>query len=149
LFHEPRYALLPSSNPLAEAPRLRLSDLVGEPFASAPGACATWRSFWGAAEGRTGPFRVGVEVTTVNETLFAVAYHGIAVTFPSSAVRRYPLPGLKAVPLVDAEPGETAVAARAGESRPAVLAFRQIAREVARQHIGCVPDAVLAGDPPG
>ncbi len=146
LFHEPRYALLPSASALAAAPSLRLSDLVREPHASAPGASAAWRAFWGAADGRTGPRRPGVEITTVSETLFSVAYHGIAVTFPASAVRRYPLPGVTAVPLVDAEPGETAVAARAGDDRPEVVAFKQIAREVARHHIGCVPHAILVGE---
>jgi DNA-binding transcriptional LysR family regulator len=143
LFEEPRVAMVRSDHPLAPARTARVADLLDEPFAlAAPGAPDAWRSFWSVDADRGAPSRAGAEVRSVSEALLAVAHLGAVDTFPASAARRFPYPGVTPVPLEDASSAAVGVATRVGETDPAVRAFGAVARRVAAEHLDRVPLAV-------
>ncbi len=149
LFAEPRFAALPAGHPLASRDELSVNDLAGEPFVSASGS-PPWSGFWRCAAEGVAPGKTGASVDSVAESLAAIGFLGAVDTFPASAARRYPHPGVAYVPLRDGGYAAVAVAHRRGDGRELVTAFRELAERVAREHLDAVPLAVLPEDaPPG
>jgi DNA-binding transcriptional LysR family regulator len=143
LFAEPRYAALPAQHELSEAESLAVGDLIDEPFAAAARlAPRSWTSFWRCDDVRGGPGRTGAEVSSIAESLFAVAYLQTVDTFPSAATRLFPHPDVVYVPLRDGPYAAVAVAHRAGDRRPVVEAFCGVAQQVTSEHLAVLPDAM-------
>lgn len=143
LFSEPRVAGVPVHDELADAPSLSIGDLLDRPFAvAASGSPEAWRSYWSCDDQRGEQSRVGGEVRSVTESLATIAYSGAVDTFPSTAAHVFSHPGVRFVPLQDADPTSLAlVSAHSSTDNDAVDLFRHVARTVVEQHLGLVPGA--------
>lgn len=144
LFHEPRAAVLPEHHPFSGRASLAVEDLLDDPVIVAPMPVA-WGAFWSCDDERGEPGRVAATVSSVAESLAAVAYLGAVDTVPASAARHFRHPGIRYVPITDARPASVAVARRRDEGRASVRAFCEAAVLVARRNLGVVPGAVLRG----
>lgn len=144
LFAEPRVAAVPAEDDLADAPALSVEDLLDRPFAvAADGAPTEWRSYWSFDAQRGGSGRVAGEVRSVQESLAAIAYSRAVDTFPSTAADMFSHPGVRYVPMTDAEPSSLAIVSAASGSQDDVLRhFRAVAAEVVATHLSLVPGAV-------
>ena len=144
LFSEPRVAAVPIEDELADAAALSVQDLLDRPFAvAAKGSPAEWRSYWSFDIQRGEGSRVGEEVRSVQESLAAIAYGKAVDTFPTTAAQMFTHPGVRYVPLTDAEPSTLALVTVAGADRDvAVQSFRAAAMDVVSEHLSLVPEAV-------
>jgi DNA-binding transcriptional LysR family regulator len=149
LFAEPRWAALPRHHPLADADAVSVGELAHEHFVICV-APQCWSSFWRCdddhGEGGSAP----VSVATVTEGLSAIATLGVVDTVPATGTRGFQHPGVAYVPMRDGAYASAGIASRAGEDRPLVRGFVDVAERVAAQHRGLVPFAVAPADaPPG
>lgn len=144
LFAEPRVAAVPVDDELADAPFLSVQDLLDRPFAvAADGAPVEWRSYWSFDTQRGESSRVGGEVRSVQESLAAIAYGKAVDTFPSTAADMFAHPGVRYVPLSDAEPSSLALVSVASARPDATIErFRAVATEIVSEHLSLVPGAI-------
>lgn len=144
LFAEPRVAAVPVEDELADAEALSVEDLLDRPFAvAARGAPSEWRSYWSFDAQRGESSRIGGEVRSVQESLAAIAYGNAVDTFPSTAAEMFTHPGVRYVPLTDAEPSSLALVSIARAAPDATVErFRAIATTVVYRHLSLVPGAV-------
>ena len=142
LFSEPRVAVVPAASRLAKARRLRVADVIDEPFrAFSEREPADLREFATLSSERGGPpGYVGVaEKGTVLETLLNISRGGIDTTRASGAHLIAPLASsVRAVPLVDAGRAGTIVSYREASSSPLAEAFVELAVEVCQKRISLV-----------
>ena len=125
LFSEPRWAVLPSSHPLAARDRICFSDLWDEPFIAAPEESGCWRDYWLAAGERQGhPVRIGFVADQPDTMLTAIANgYGIALALESAA-RYYARPGITYRPVTGVSPSRAGVAwPPANDANPVVQDF--------------------------
>jgi len=134
LLTEGRYAVLPSSHPLASRDAVRPEDLVNEPWIWVEGADPRSRAFWSLADYRGDrPLRTGTRVNSFEEAFGAVAA-GLAITCQAeTAVRAVGagFPQLRFVRLEGAPPTQVAVAWRTANETPLARAFVRTALEAA------------------
>lgn len=144
LFAEPRVAAVPIDDELADAPALSVQDLLDRPFAvAADGAPTEWRSYWSFDLQRGESSRIGGEVRSVQESLAAIAYGKAVDTFPSTAADMFSHPGVRYVPLTDAEPSSLALVSVATARRDVTVErFRAVATEIVAENLSLVPGAV-------
>lgn len=144
LFAEPRVAGVPAGDELADASVLSVSDLLDRPFAiAASGTPAAWKSYWSFDAQRGESSRVGGEVRSVPESLAAIAYGEAVDTFPSTAAQMFLHPGVRYVPLTDAEPSSLALVSITRSGRDVVVEqFRTVATQIIENHLALVPGAV-------
>lgn len=140
LFHEPRAAALPDGHPLSDEATLSVADLLDDPVIAAP-TPERWGPFWSCDEERGEPGRVAATVSSIAESLAAVAYLGAVDTVPASAARHFRYPGVRYVPLTDARPAAVAIARRRDEGGVPVRTFCEAAAVVARRSLRVVPGA--------
>lgn len=140
MFDEPRVAVVPVNHEMANAPVLRMADIIEQPFAVAgEGAPAEWAAYWSLAN--ESPCRVGAYVQSIPESLAAVAYSGAFDTYPLTATRLYTHPGVRYVPLADAPRSILAIATVAGNRSPAVRSLRRCINEIVESSLACIPEA--------
>ncbi len=144
LYCEPRVAVVPADDELAEAASLSVRDLIDKPFAvAAEGAPVDWRSYWSFDDERGEVSRVGGEVRSVPESLAAVAYRRAVDTYPATAAAMFPHPGVRFIPLSDAEPSSLAIVSAASpEGNEAAARFREVATGIVDQYLYLIPGAV-------
>ena len=138
---EPRVFVLPAGHPLARRDILELADVAGLPWvAAAPAAdgCAPlrWRDEWlvSPRPGRDAPV-IGAVARTIDEWReHVVAGRGISLC-PASSEEYNARPGLVFVPGKGVPPTSLCVAWRAGDERPAVRSFVELALSVARDGV--------------
>ena len=135
---EPRGLLVGAGHPLAGTRGGSIVDFLDEPFIAVAPPC---RDYWIAQEHRGGERpRVGGEAFTVNDVLLSVSHLGLMTTAGRSIARWFPVPGVGFADVDDLSPVVLAVAVRAGESRPIVLDFVELARETVRSLAETTPD---------
>lgn len=151
LFSEPRVAAVPVHDELADASILQVGELIDRPFAvAADGAPSGWRSYWSFDERRGEQSRVAGQVRSIPESLAAVAYRGAVDTFPLTAAKAFPHPGVRFVPLQDAEPTSLTVVSLASAAADGpVQRFREVALMVRDRNLSVVPGAVRPSDQSG
>lgn len=128
---EPRGLLVPPGHRLAGADGVSVDEILDEAVvAVAPHSPAT-RDHWLAAEhrGDVAPV-IGGEAFTLQEVVHAVGHLGLVTTGCRSVTRFHPFPEVAFVDAVDLEDEVLAVAVRRDETRPAVLDFVAIVREL-------------------
>lgn len=128
---EPRGLLVPPGHRLAGADGVSVDEILDEAVvAVAPHSPAT-RDHWLAAErrGDVAPV-IGGEAFTLQEVVHAVGHLGLVTTGCRSVTRFHPFPEVAFVDTVDLEDEVLAVAVRRDETRPAVLDFVAIVREL-------------------
>jgi DNA-binding transcriptional LysR family regulator len=142
MFCEPRVAVVPASHPLADAETLCIADLVDQKFAvAAEGAPAGWASYWSFDDLRGEPSRIAASVHSINESLATVAYAGAVDTFPGTASRMFPHPGVRYIPLMDAEQSTLCLTTVHGDRRPQLQALSGIIKTVVDSDLSLVPGA--------
>jgi DNA-binding transcriptional LysR family regulator len=111
LLTEPRWAVLPTTHPLAAHDQIPFDKLWDEPFVAAPAETGIWRDYWLAVSERQGhPVRIGFVTDQPDAFLTAIANgHGIALA-PESAARYYARPGVTYRPVTGLSPSQVAVA---------------------------------------
>jgi DNA-binding transcriptional LysR family regulator len=135
LAQEPRLVALAGSHPFAARASLAYADLAGESFIINPvmaneGVPARWI----AEQRRHGlPGRIAARSTSVQEVLALVAAGRGVCLVPSAVAERYPRTDVVFVPVSDAEPAVVSLAWRQGFIDPAVDAFIETARLLAKQ----------------
>lgn len=140
MFDEPRVAAVPINHEMADAPILRMADIVEQPFAVAgEGAPSEWAAYWSLANERPG--RIGAYVQSIPESLAAVAYGGAFDTYPLTATRLYTHPGVRYVPLADAPRSTLAIATVAGNRSPAMRSLRRCVNEIIESSLSYIPEA--------
>ena len=142
LFQEPLRAAISARGEFAGLDSVSIDDILDRPFAVAgQGTPASWSSYWSLDAERGERSRVGAAVTTLPESLAAVAYTDTIDTFPESATRVYRHPGVDFLPISDAEPSTLALVSRKGNPNPLVESLRECAITLVRQYIGIMPGA--------
>src|SRR5581483_10498328 len=115
----PRVAVVPASSELGDASFLSTDDLDGLRWLDVGGREPLLRSWMGPARDAVAPC-----VRHPAAIPAAVATTGLVSLHAAAAARYYPRPDVRFVP-VEGPPVEVAVAARSGDQRPAVTAFRR------------------------
>lgn len=141
LFLEPRVAAVSEHHHLSGRDQLHVVDLLEEPMISA--SFQPWGAFWSCDEERGKPGRPVATVSSVAESLAAVAHLDAVDTFPASAARHYRCPGVRYVPVDDARYASVAIAYCRDEQRDVVHAFARAAVRTAQLSPQLVRDAVL------
>ncbi|GAA2780246.1 LysR substrate-binding domain-containing protein [Saccharopolyspora taberi] len=142
---EQRVVVVPDSWPVAEAPGVRLADILDLPFLSMPEH--TPRSFtdylyFAAARGGEAPRRIPDTALTPHDVLTSAALGRGAGSSLASFTRYYPWPGTAFVPVVDAPWDQSVLATRTGDRRPEVRLMRSVATKLSRElgpELGLVP----------
>lgn len=143
LFAEPRYVGLAQDHALAGLEHVKSHQLVDESFVIAsPLAPEQWRGYWAFDDLRGGPGRVTASVTSVADSLNAIAYQGAVDTFPGAATRLHRAPGMVYRQITDGTYSPSTLAIRSAENRAHVEAFCRIAQQLAQTSLDVVPDAV-------
>lgn len=144
LYSDPLVAVVPVGHALAGAHHLRAEELVDEPFAiPSEGASKEWRSHWALDQFRGRGPRIGAQVASVREVLAAIAYGGVVDTATVNSGALAPHPGVRYIPIIDAEPSTLGLVARKNTSNPMVETFRLTALETVRERIHSLPGATL------
>lgn len=128
---EPRGLLVPPDHRLAGACDVSVREILHEPaVAVAPHAPAT-RDHWLAADHRDGDVPlIGGEAFTLQEVVHAVGHLGLVTVGCHSVTRFHPFPEVAFVNAVDLDDEVLGVAVRRDETRPVVLDFVAIVREL-------------------
>jgi DNA-binding transcriptional LysR family regulator len=137
LLSEPRVVALPAVHPLAVRSSLGFRDLREEVFITNPveQADGDRPPRWLTEQRRHRlPGRVAARATGVAEILTLVAAGRGICLMPATVARHYPRDDVAYVPVVDAEPAVVSLAWRGTNASPALTAFLDTARKVARPH---------------
>jgi DNA-binding transcriptional LysR family regulator len=145
---EARVFVLPAAHPLASRDVLELADVAGMPWVAAALAAdgcapARWRDEWLVSPRPGGDVPViGAEARTIDEWReHVVAGHGISLC-PASSEEYNARPGLVFVPAKDVPVTSLSVAWRAGDERPAVRGFVELALSLARDGLEAQRDGL-------
>jgi DNA-binding transcriptional LysR family regulator len=130
---EQRGIILSRSHRLAGRKSLSVADVVDETFVGLDRACdPRWRGFWSLDDARgTPPKLVTMKPSANAQERFGMiaAGHGITVASSSQgAIIERALPGVLAIPLVDAEPVTLSMVGRTDRLNVLVDAFRGVAK---------------------
>ncbi|RJL32580.1 LysR family transcriptional regulator [Bailinhaonella thermotolerans] len=132
---------LPEDHPLCARDEVGYAELLGEPFVALPRAAGPLRDFWLGG----GDVRVGVEAATADEVFEAVLGGlGVALLAEGNAAL-YSRPGIVCRPVSGLPPAELAVAWRAGDRRPAVMAYLDALGQAGREARDPGPGESAAG----
>jgi DNA-binding transcriptional LysR family regulator len=124
---EPRMVALPADHPLARRPRLRMADLLDEPFVALPPEAGALRDFWLAVTERGGREPVVGAVAMSPDDTFEMIAGGAGIALVSAGnAEIYAREGLAFRPLDGVGGCELAVAWRRGEGRAEVIALVEL-----------------------
>lgn len=145
LFAEPLVLALRADHQLAAEPTVSLETILDQPMLAMPEAPPSWTGFWHLNELRNSSPRTVQSVRTLVELQFALmGSNAIVMPMTLTAWRMSAHHDDLRALRVDGAPLSTAVAVlRQNEDREHVLAFTEYAREVTRQFLRKVPEAVL------
>ncbi|MFC9787368.1 LysR family transcriptional regulator [Rhodococcus sp. NPDC127528] len=130
LFAEPRVVMLRADHPLADRASVGVAELIREPILGAACTDPVWNAFWELDEHRgEAPARVVSRSTTLLEEYQKVAA-GVGIVVTAACARWIHYPGVKLVPIADAEPTEVTVAWQHDNDSALVRSFVDTARRV-------------------
>lgn len=137
LLDERRNVVMAISHPLANRAELSPADLEGETFISHSTAVSqTWRDFWLLVDELGHRPQVHPRTADTLEEWLHLLSQGLGIdTCPTLISRYYPWPGIRFVPLVDAQPATLAIVRRRAATEPLVDAFIQVAQRVSRREL--------------
>ncbi|KAA9159944.1 LysR family transcriptional regulator [Amycolatopsis acidicola] len=133
---EQRIIVAPARWELADAPSVRLADVLDLPFVVVPPHTPrpfTDYLYFTEARGGEAPRRSPDHAVTPQEVLTSVSAGRGAGSALSSFARYYPWPGTVSVPVVDAPWEHSVLATRLGDPNPAVRLFRSLATTLAER----------------
>jgi DNA-binding transcriptional LysR family regulator len=133
---ERRIVVVPASWAVADAPAVRLADVLDLPFVTLPDHTPRQFSdylYFADARGGLSPHRSRAHAVTPHEVLTTAAAGRGAGSALESFQRYYPWPGTVCVPVLDAPTDHSVLATRADDRNPAVRTFRSLATGLARE----------------
>lgn len=133
---ERRIVVVPARWEVADAPQLRLADVLDLPFIRLPEHTPrpfTDYLYFTAARDGAAPRRSEDAAVSPQQVLATAAAGRGAGSALESFQRFYPWPGTRCVPVADAPWEHSVLASRAQEHDPAVRAFRSLAAGIARE----------------
>lgn len=128
LYEESRMAAVPEGDPLAERATVRLADLAPRPVAICATAATTSAELW-PEDARPHTF----EVANVDEWLTAIATGDSVGVTAESTRHSYPHPGVRYLPLADADPVTVQLVWPHAPTHPATKALRDHAARLLRR----------------
>jgi DNA-binding transcriptional LysR family regulator len=133
LAYAPRYVVLPESHPLATHSELVFDQIANETFPGRhPSVSEEWAAEAWLSDRRGHDPPVTRETPVTLDDLWTLIHAGKAISIlPDFMVQQIASDGVRAVPLIDVEPLELAMARRREDTRPTLEAFFEIVREFA------------------
>ncbi|MFJ4185512.1 LysR family transcriptional regulator [Kitasatospora sp. NPDC089509] len=127
---EPRLVAMSQEHPLAAREVVDFADLLDEPFLALPESAGVLRDHWLALDARGGrPPRIGAEIASTDETYEAlVDGRGVCLLAGGNAPL-IALGGVVTRPVHGLSPSRLALARRADDHRPLVLAYARACRQ--------------------
>jgi DNA-binding transcriptional LysR family regulator len=126
----PRVVAMAESHPLARRSELRVRDVLDETFPGIVGCDPGWLGNWGLDDYRGAPARRTDDGAATPEEVAWIVSSGRAITtLPEIVAVPYAHLGIRAIPLVDAEPAVLELIWPQGAATPLVQALVALARE--------------------
>jgi DNA-binding transcriptional LysR family regulator len=131
----PLVAAMAETHPLADRAELRVADVLDEPFPGIVDWCdPVWLGYWGLDAYRGAPARRTDDDAVTPEEVASIVASGRAITtVPEIVAVPFGHLGIKAIPLIDAEPAVLTLVWPEGGATPLVAALAELAR-VGSQH---------------
>lgn len=147
----PLVVAMAEDHPLADRTELRVEDVLDETFPGVVGCEPAWLGRWGLDAYRGAPARRSEDrATTPEEVTWMVAAGQAITTVPEIVAVPYAHLGVKAIPLVDAEPAVLTLVWPESRAHRMVVDLAQIAAQVmAEERRPGAPPAELEPNPPG
>jgi DNA-binding transcriptional LysR family regulator len=137
LLEDRRLAVLPADHPLAREDEVHAADLADEPFVWVDEMDARVRDYWTLGDYRVGrPVKVGARITGFEDAWAAVRAGRAVAASPASMLAALPGADIVTRPIRGLGPAVLGVCRRAGDDRPLVRAFIDIARQEAASWTG-------------
>jgi DNA-binding transcriptional LysR family regulator len=120
-------------HPLAALDQLTVADVIDEPFPGVADWCDPgWLGFWGLDRYRGGPARRTADAADTPQEVASIVASGRAITtVPESVALPFGPLGIKAIPLLDADPAVLHLVWRASAVPPLLERLLVLARETA------------------
>jgi DNA-binding transcriptional LysR family regulator len=130
---EPLLVAMHAGHALAGREAIDVADLLDEPFLALPESAGPLRDYWLAVDARAGqPPRIGAEISSTDETYEALLDgRGICLVAAGNAPL-IALDGVVTRPVRGVAPATLALAWRAGDRRPLVVAYARACRDPGR-----------------
>lgn len=126
----PIVAAMADSHPLASRSELRVQDVLDETFPGIVGCDPGWLGNWGLDAYRGGPARRTDDGATTPEEVAWIVSSGRAITtVPEIVAVPYAHLGIRAIPLIDADPAVLELVWPEGATTPLVGELVQLARQ--------------------
>ncbi|HYB29829.1 MAG TPA: LysR family transcriptional regulator [Solirubrobacteraceae bacterium] len=131
----PRVVAMAESHRLAGRSELRVHDVLDEPFPGIVGCDPGWLGNWGLDAYRGAPARrTDDRAKTPEEVSWIVASGRAITTLPEIVAVPYHHLGIRAIPLIDAEPAVLELVWPEGAATPLVEELVELARQGAEAH---------------
>jgi DNA-binding transcriptional LysR family regulator len=128
----PLVVAMAESHPLAERSELRVADVIDETFPGVVGWCdPTWLGYWGLDPYRGRPARRTDDGAVTPEVVASIVASGRAITtVPAIVAVPFAHLGIRAIPLIDAEPAVLTLVWPEGDGTPLVQELVDLARQI-------------------
>jgi hypothetical protein len=122
-------------HPLAGREQLRVAEVLDETFPGIVDWCdPVWLGYWGLDAYRGGPPRRTDDIAVTPEEVASIVASGRAITtVPELVAVPFAHLGIRAIPLVDADPAVLTMVWPAGAATPLVAELADTAREMFEQ----------------
>ncbi len=126
----PLVVAMTETHPLADRSELRVQDVLGETFPGIVDWCdPDWLGYWGLDAYRGGPARRTEDAAVTPEVVASIVASGRAVTtVPAIVAVPFAHLGIRAIPLIDAEPAVLTLVWPEGAATPLVDDLVDVAR---------------------
>jgi DNA-binding transcriptional LysR family regulator len=120
------------NHPLADRSELSVADVLDEPFPGIVDWCdPDWLGYWGLDAYRGGPARRTDDGAATPEEVASIVASGRAITtVPAIVAVPFAHLGIRAIPLIDAEPAVLTLVWPEGAATPLVEELAEVARRL-------------------
>ena len=131
----PLVVAMAENHPLSERPELTVADVLDETFPGIVDWCdPVWLGYWGLDAYRRAPARRSDDAAVTPEEVASIVASGRAITtVPALVAVPFAHLGIKAIPLVDADPAVLTLVWPQGAAAPLVAELAEMAREMSEQ----------------
>jgi DNA-binding transcriptional LysR family regulator len=128
----PLVVAMAENHPLSERPELTVADVLDETFPGIVDWCdPVWLGYWGLDAYRRAPARRSDDAAVTPEEVASIVASGRAITtVPALVAVPFAHLGIKATPLVDADPAVLMLVWPQGAAAPLVAELAEMAREM-------------------
>jgi len=128
LSEEPRRVVLARDHRLADARRIAVDDLLGEPFPISDSPDPVAERFWTLTDERGGPPDPGIRITGQEDLLVGVRSGRLIAAMPQALIRHLPFDDIVAREVEGLRPAGLAICRPVGDTNPLADAFATAVR---------------------